>query len=707
MEVTLAGVVAFVCLAVACESGRGDSGHGGGGTPDQVDLGVGGGGQPTGGSGQQPAGGGGGGGDDGSSAAGSGGAGGLVAAGGSGGSGAGGLAGGGGGSGGTAGSDGGGGAASGGSGGAAGSGGGGGGAAGAGGEGGSATPVDCGAIRLNEHAQENGTFAFTGSTAAADNAFASACGGVRARDALFHFTAPEPGMWVFTTLLPNGGRHFGDILYALSDCRALESLVACGENWGYIVVKLAAGEGVYVVVDGYSDSSGDFTLRALRRSVLNIGDACEPFDIATTCEHNGLCADAEGDGTGSCADRIQIGGQCDWLNNLGQNSLCEEGSICVDAENDGTSNCTTPLVLPLGAECFSGSRYQVCEEGMICADTDGDFRQNCGRIVFVPEGHACDPWDPGYEFCEQGTSCMDPENNGWSTCVGPRLIPVGGWCDPAGDGVEATCDVGLSCLDPDQDDTWNCLVPVFTPIGAACVIAPCEPGVPCVDPDGDGTFICTEPVVLPVGAECELFSEYAFCAAPAVCGDPERSGVYHCLLPVAIPEGGPCVVGDRFTTCVEGIYCVDADAHGVGLCVVPGPERAPCPAEYGAVALLDPVVGAAPWSLDVDTTDEENRTGGTCGGDAAPEAIVEFVAPADAEYIARTAGEARDTVLYVRRYCGLAEPEATCNDDTVFGRVFTSEIRVTLAAGEHAYFFVDGFDLDAGPVTLIVAPAPH
>jgi hypothetical protein len=261
MNRNLRGIFAIAILAAGCGAGGGDGGGSGGGTGgsgETTDLGVcgqGEGGQVMGGSGGAPVGGtvGGAGGE---SLGGSGGA-----VGGAGGE----PVGGGGGAGGEP---------VGGSGGAVGGAGGEpvGGGGGAGGEpvggagGGIVPPIECGATDLNASDAGDGTFVAMGNTSAAENLYTGSCSRLQGLDAIFAFTAPAAGNWIFTTEVGPDVATFDTLIYALSDCANPESELACDDDGAagtqsVIVIPLGAGDTTYIVVDGFSpEDSGDFWL---------------------------------------------------------------------------------------------------------------------------------------------------------------------------------------------------------------------------------------------------------------------------------------------------------------------------------------------------------------------------------------------------------------------------------------------------------------
>jgi hypothetical protein len=102
-----------------------------------------------------------------------------------------------------------------------------------------------------------------GTTVGATNDFTPACGySPTAPDHSFEFTAPAAGLYTFDT----GGSLYDTILHVTDGC--FGASLACNDDaagfgvQSQVQVNLAAGQTVFVVVDGYSDRSGDYVLNA-------------------------------------------------------------------------------------------------------------------------------------------------------------------------------------------------------------------------------------------------------------------------------------------------------------------------------------------------------------------------------------------------------------------------------------------------------------
>jgi hypothetical protein len=98
-----------------------------------------------------------------------------------------------------------------------------------------------------------------GSTSGASNTLSGSCGGSGASDKIFRFEAPYSGAFTFST----EGSSYDTVLYIIDACSGDE--LACNDDGGSgttssLSGSFTAGSTVYIVVDGYSSSSGSFDL---------------------------------------------------------------------------------------------------------------------------------------------------------------------------------------------------------------------------------------------------------------------------------------------------------------------------------------------------------------------------------------------------------------------------------------------------------------
>lgn len=117
---------------------------------------------------------------------------------------------------------------------------------------------------------EDSTF---GTTLGRANTASGSCGGDQASDQAFEFTAAQDGNYTFST----DGSDFDTVLYVLDGDQCGGPELMCDDDGGdstqsRVTVALIEGQAVVVVVDGYSDQSGAFTLTTSSQTA----DGCNP-----------------------------------------------------------------------------------------------------------------------------------------------------------------------------------------------------------------------------------------------------------------------------------------------------------------------------------------------------------------------------------------------------------------------------------------------
>lgn len=100
---------------------------------------------------------------------------------------------------------------------------------------------------------------FSGSTVGAPNAVTGACGGSSAADAVHVWNAPSAGSFTFDTV----GSDFDTVLY-LRDGSCAGTELGCNDDTSgtesEVTVTVTSGQVLYVVVDGFSDYSGNYVV---------------------------------------------------------------------------------------------------------------------------------------------------------------------------------------------------------------------------------------------------------------------------------------------------------------------------------------------------------------------------------------------------------------------------------------------------------------
>jgi hypothetical protein len=240
----------------------------------------------------------------------------------------------------------------------------------------------------------------------------------------------------------------------------LDSSTSGGSNPESITMTVSAGTTYYVVVDGWNNNVGEFTLNI----ACNLGGSPE------NCT-NGI--DDDGDGDVDCDDSDCVGAAgctgelcTDGIDNDG------DGQVdCADSDCVGTSAC-------LAEDCFNG------------ADDDGDGLADCDdpECSILPSCSSENCYDNIDNDGDALIDCDDPD------CTGdPMCNP-----DPGGD---EDCSNGF---DDDGDGLVDCMDPVDCGSDPACggpVTENCANGT---DDDGNGLVDCDDPM----------------CASDPACGGP-------------------------------------------------------------------------------------------------------------------------------------------------------------------------------------------
>jgi len=286
---------------------------------------------------------------------------------------------------------------------------------------------------------ETGRWTYTGDTTDGLSSGDPACGNSDgAPDNTFAFTAPEAGSWVFTTspITPDFVT-FDTILSVLSNCASVDSTLACDDDGGegpasLTSIALAAGQTVYLTVDGFGSGSGAYELSAGLATLLADGEACglDPFSV---CAPTSVCyEDFASEMPAVCTPVVTLntGDACEFGNPL---AVCPADDICYsdfNAEVPEPPVCTTVVVLNAGDACDPFNRVAVC------ADSDVCYNDVCTTPVRLNTGDACEPFSPA-AFCPVGDECFE------GTCTTAVTLNLGDACVP---GSPAVCPAGTDCI---------------------------------------------------------------------------------------------------------------------------------------------------------------------------------------------------------------------------------------------------------------------
>ena len=493
-------------------------------------------------------------------------------------------------------------------------------------------------------------------------------------DVFYQFVAPFHGFWRFSV---RGELTMDTAIAVMSDCGVPATELACAEDGGdgapdTVRVELAAGQLVYVVVDGYGTTGSNFNDGAYRLDVFgapvkHLGETCDPAGVTSVCAVGTLC-DAD---TGVC-----VGSVCG-------NGLIESGEECDDgnvADGDGCSaTCLVPSI-PL-LEAGSALRF---DDALVGTDAK---------------------WAPPNTSCTAATRSGDWHYDAW---VVRNTGPVEKRVDVSLTKMPVTTFVFVYDLPFDPaDQLTNCaqgasgLEPAINDL----VFAPGEAKVLLVS-TGATTNRTPGPYTLVVATE-------------AVCGDGIWGNNEACdggvgCSPSCMPEPGYSCrhgVGCALNVCGDGVVgdweecddgnLVDDDACSNGCmllgadCSAPGVIRTTA-ADPGFVIHASTVGGGTDYAAGCATT-----TGSS-------DRVYEFTTPVGGTWTFNLRGHDFDGALAVTATCGVPLSELGCSELGLFGAVDT--VTLDLEAGRTVFLEVDGFSstsaTNQGRFTLTGAVVP-
>jgi virginiamycin B lyase len=273
----------------------------------------------------------------------------------------------------------------------------------------------------------------SGSTAAQASSLGGAScggGGGNAPDVSYAFTAPQAGFYEIDT----SGSQYDTVLYVRSSCNGMELPsadgigTACNDDYfsftSRVLVQLTAGQQIIIVVDGFSDSRGPFTLNIHRSDLVPstpVPTPTPPFsDARLIVGPNGPVVVAPG-GQGAFDVYLLTGGV---VSAAGMDIGFDPLNAPIVALADGRPDCTVNPAIQKDESIFvfrpSGCSGSACNQ--VRAGIISFFNANPipdGSVLFTCRVRASANAAPGtYPLPISSISLSTPEGNDFFNASG-------------------------------------------------------------------------------------------------------------------------------------------------------------------------------------------------------------------------------------------------------------------------------------------------
>ena len=570
---------------------------------------------------------------------------------------------------------------------------------------------------------------FVGNLPDGGSEIAGTCGG-GGPEKIYGFTVPADGVWRFDTF--GVETDFDTVLYLLNTCpsQADGQNLRCSDDVSSLasgmLKELHAGDVVYLVVDAYGPSGGNFRMNIAQLPVVAAHAVCDTFSEVDACSDEHYCYALNVPGQlpaaqGTCVSALNppvinsvaalrtgdvLGLQVDGSDPEGDATgsylvelLAGNRAQIIDAQTGATEGTVTFSEALLGLQNFTGtSRLNIFASWpnttavrVRVLDYAGNVSESrTAQIINQPIVNANQPCDIQLvaNACAVGTACLDPDGVagvGRPLCgvpTAPTLLSATATYNPNTD----TMAITYSGSDPDHD-TSGLVIGFFDLQGNL------------IDPPGTEVFVFddiawngndyTAHLRLRLGAVAQFsaFGTYTYDAAGLA---SEQLQVEQFGAPAVVARGARCdLSGGGRDVCSAGNLCF-SELFGAtdGTCQAP---IAACP-DFWAVADLTAAVVGAEWRTAGSLADAVNRTTASCASMSAQD-IFTFTAPRAGTYRFRTESDeaGADTSLFLRSFCRYNDygAELACNDD-VSPQNFLSDVSLDLQANETVYVFVGG-----------------
>lgn len=371
------------------------------------------------------------------------------------------------------------------------------------------------------------------------------------------------------TSLPAGNMGLGCNDDSLSPPRTLASSFTTE-------AAVTAGTPIFIVVGGFTGSTGTFALTVTEVVPAMAGGACDPRDLTScvtglrcvptgtsttigtciadgaaggrcrtmglSCDAGLTCSGVVSALTSRCRATVAVGGMCD---PAGAANICAEGANCITAA--GMSTCITDGAA--GGRCRPMGT--ACDATLVCSGSQTSTTSRCRGTIAV--GGDCDVTGMG-DPCVTGSTCLTV--SGRSVCMADGAL--NGRCRMTG----AACDASLGCTGTPSATASRCVTAVA--VGGACTATSiCATGSTCLA--SGGGMVCMADGA--EGGRCR--GTGVACDAGLACNGTQTAVASRCVTAVAV--GGACTA---MSLCTSGSTCV---ASGGGMvCLTDGAVGGRC-----------------------------------------------------------------------------------------------------------------------------------
>ena len=449
-------------------------------------------------------------------------------------------------------------------------------------------------------------------------------------------------------------------------------------------------------------ANSDTTANACRTDCLRASCGDGTRDTGEACD-DGNTINADG-----CSNLCRAPGCGDGVLQPGTAEECDDGNTVA---NDGCSNnCLLPQC---GDGVLQGS--EVCDDGNgsnadACLNSCQRPRCGDGVVSIFEENRSfssptvTNPFGITGRVCDDGSSCFtspcDVSANG--------AAQEHGICQALGFDRAVTVTWGGGAGDSDTTMphayNWEC-------IGFVCSASTNDYSSDnCSASEMLNTITCTRSALETCdegagnsdgpGATCTTACRVPGCGDGIVqgaeaCDDGDADNTDACTVACSLP-----VCGDGFVQPAAGEQCDlgadNSNAEG-SRC------RTNCtrPPGFLACEARDLVSRTGAAVATGTTAGRISSESGSCGGGAAPDERLIWVAPSTGSWTFSLAGSSYDTLLYIRNASdgSCTGPELRCNDDAVG---LSSSVTATITAGQQILIVVDGLGSGSGAWTLAI-----